>query len=156
VRLKLARADWISTNHTPLTDAITELLDQAARLDLLPHPSDDPAATEPDEDPDDDAAAQQPRPQQDNGDDTPGHETRSSEENLGDYLHWLAQDLTDDELDPGTLANLGLALGELRTQQTVTAQQPHHGIHKAIRHAERLRAGFNQIGTSRPTAKAEN
>jgi hypothetical protein len=156
VRLKLARTDWITTNHALLTDAITELLEQAAWLDLVPYASDEPAPEQADEETENGGGTRQPTPRRHSGEGSTEHETTTAEVDLGDYLHWLAQDLAADEPDPATLANLGLALGELRTHKTVTAQEPHHGIHKAIRHADRLRAGFNAIGTSRPTAKAEN
>lgn len=61
---------------------------------------------------------------------------------LGDYLTWLAEDLASEAVTDGTLDALGLVRGELRCHPVVAAQPVNHGIHQAIRAADRLRADY--------------
>lgn len=76
----------------------------------------------------------------------PGDDT--AEAGLGDYLHWLAQDLdavsTGQPLRPDTIATLGLALAELRTHPTPAALPPNHGLRLALAAADQLRATYAQ------------
>lgn len=54
-------------------------------------------------------------PREDTGDDL-------DEPGLADYLSWLEQDHRSGTYTPGTIASLGLVLGELRHHQGVLAQ----------------------------------
>jgi hypothetical protein len=104
---------------------VTGLLDQAARIGIHPHPSDDiESATQ-----DDQVGG-------------PG---------LGDYLSWLAEDLTAAALNPGTFGVLGLALGELHTHPGVTALPRNHGLRRALAAADHLRADYAELRAD-PTA----
>uniref|UniRef100_UPI0004912989 hypothetical protein n=1 Tax=Pseudonocardia acaciae TaxID=551276 RepID=UPI0004912989 len=87
-----------------------------------------------------------PNPSDDNGDD-------NGEVALGDYLSWLAEDLSTDAVTDGTFGALGLVLGELRAHPTATEAPANHGIHQAIRAADRLRADYaNLTGLTTPAA----
>lgn len=60
-------------------------------------------------------------------------------------LEWAAElraDLEDAALTPATMALLGLVLGELRVDHRVQALDRGHGLHRAMRAAERLRARY--------------
>uniref|UniRef100_UPI003F491B0E hypothetical protein n=1 Tax=Pseudonocardia sp. CA-138482 TaxID=3240023 RepID=UPI003F491B0E len=74
----------------------------------------------------------------------PGDDTE--EAGLGDYLHWLTQDidpdLNPDGIRPDTMATLGLALGELRDHPTLAATAANHGLRHALAAADQLRATY--------------
>lgn len=72
---------------------------------------------------------------------------------VGDYLTWITQDLPD-EVDDGTFAAVGLALGVLRSHPDVTAHAGNHGIHQAIADADRLRSDYAALTPTRGTDPA--
>ncbi|HZS20827.1 MAG TPA: hypothetical protein VFA63_07555, partial [Pseudonocardiaceae bacterium] len=65
-----------------------------------------------------------------------------TESGLSDYLVWLAQDHQVGVYTPGTVASLGLVLGELRDHPKVLAQAANHGIRRVMGEADQLRADF--------------
>lgn len=67
---------------------------------------------------------------------------------LGDYLHWLRQDYHRG-CDSGTIATLGLALGELRSHSTVRPLPNNHGLRLVMARADRLRAAYGQLAPYR-------
>lgn len=89
----------------------------------------------------------------------PGPDERDSDcendQDRGDHgdgtgLEWFSElraDLEDQVLTPATLGLLGLLLGELRTQSEVLALDHGHGLHRALRTAERLRATWEDART---------
>jgi hypothetical protein len=98
---------------------VTGLLDQAARIGIHPHPSDDiESGTQ---------------------------EDQAGGPGLGDYLSWLAEDLTAAALNPGTFGVLGLALGELHTHSGVTALPRNHGLRRSLAAADHLRADYAEL-----------
>lgn len=80
------------------------------------------------------------------------HAVESDDDQLagvGDYLTWILDDLATNDVDDGTFAALGLALGVLRTEETVTDKAGNHGIHQAISAADRLRADYGALSPDR-------
>lgn len=69
---------------------------------------------------------------------------------LGDYLAWLDEDHTAGEFDHGSFGSLGLVLGDLRTHPSLTELVANHGIHQAIRAADRLRADYADLTRESP------
>ncbi|MGH3715429.1 MAG: hypothetical protein ACRDT4_18485, partial [Micromonosporaceae bacterium] len=130
-RERQPRRRWISEHETVITATLQRLLRECARLGLRPEPS-----PEPSEDPRD---QEDPRITDGVGGGVDG------EVALGDYLTWLADDLTGDAVTEGTFGALGLALGELRGHPVVAARPANHGIHQVIRAADRLRADYASL-----------
>lgn len=138
---------WISEHQPVITATLDRLLGECARLGLhrqpRPHPRPEPNPDGPDrtdnllDDPVDQGF---PRVS-----DSPGHGRgggRGGEVALGDSLTWLAEDLAGDAVTEASFGALGLVLGELRSHPVVAAQPANHGIHQAIRAADRLRAEY--------------
>lgn len=132
-----SRRRWIAEHQQIITSTLERLLREGARLGLRPDPSEDPG---------DDSTDQEYQPVSGNPDgDVDGAgdgDLDGAGPGLGDYLAWLAEDLADDAVADGTFGALGLALGELRGHPVVTAAPTNHGIHQAIRAADRLRADY--------------
>jgi hypothetical protein len=64
---------------------------------------------------------------------------------IGDYLHWLTEDLDASDFDDGTFGALGLVIGELRGHPYVADRSENHGIHQAIATVSQLRADFGGL-----------
>ena len=75
---------------------------------------------------------------------------------LGDYLAWLDEDLAGGEFDHGSFGSLGLVLGDLRTHPSLDELAANHGIHQAIREADRLRADYADLTREAPVPAATN
>jgi hypothetical protein len=73
---------------------------------------------------------------------------------LGDYLAWLTEDLTANEINTGIFATLGLILGELRADPAVTERAGNHGIHQVIATVDQLRADYATLTQDRTAARA--
>lgn len=129
-RHRPTRTDWITTHHDRIRTVITAVLTHTARISIHPTP-DTPEPDTPDAD--GIGAAQVAE-----HDDPPS----DLDDGLGDYLTWLAEDLATDDLDPATIATLGLALGELRTHPALTALPTNHGLRRALATADELRSDY--------------
>lgn len=70
--------------------------------------------------------------------------TEDERNDTSEWLDELRADLADGALSPATMALLGLVLGDLRTDPRVQSFDRGHGLHRALRAAERLRARFSE------------
>lgn len=130
-RVKTTRTDWIASRADVIIATGQRLLDEAARLGIHPHPTEDPSPASSEED-------------------EPGLEEGPVEIGIGDYLAWLVDDLKVGHVGTGTFGTLGLVLGELRAHSAVTGQPANHGIHRAIRAGDQLRASYAELTPDMP------
>lgn len=119
-RQRPTRMGWLETHHGRLRAVVADLFVQLARLGIADQVVDGPV----------DPAVEN------------GSEDDQVEPGLPDYLSWLEQDHRAGVYTPGSIASLGLVLGELRSHPTVVAQAANHGIKRVMGEADRLRADF--------------
>jgi hypothetical protein len=78
--------------------------------------------------------------------DAAGQQDGDSADSVQDWAGELRADLVDDHLTPATLSMLGLVLGPLRISVDEAHLDPAHGLRRAMRSAESLRADFARSG----------
>lgn len=65
----------------------------------------------------------------------------------GEWLEELRRDLVDEHVTPGTVAVLGLAVAALRAERVVIELNTRHGLHRALREADRQRQSFATLAS---------
>jgi hypothetical protein len=128
-KAKPTRENWINQHRLAITTALWDLLEQAARVGIHPEKSEDPAPEDSDEDTDEDT------------DETPP----PAPPGLGDYLAWIVENLTREQISTGLMGLAGLALGELRSRDAVTELPRNHGLAQAMRATDRLRGAYADL-----------
>lgn len=73
-----------------------------------------------------------------------GDVTEDERDEVSEWLDELRADVADGALSPATMGLLGLVLGDLRTGPSVRSLDRAHGLHRALRAAERLRARYSE------------
>jgi hypothetical protein len=76
---------------------------------------------------------------------TPRASETGQDPDIGDYLHWLTEDLDALDFDGGTFGALGLVIGELRSHPYVADRSRNHGIHQVMATINQLRADFGEL-----------
>jgi hypothetical protein len=130
-RQRPTRMGWLEAHRGWLGAVLADLFAQLARLGISAEVLDEPVA---DLDEDD-------------------SEGELAEPGLVDYLSWLEQDHRSGVYTPGTIASLGLVLGELRNHPVVLAQAGNHGVKRVIGNVDQLRADFAALAPGGPPTR---